>query len=149
MLRRTLCGAMQGADSEQSLKRPRCDSSPRTPQNTRFKAAEGSPDPLPSDHKTWNPEQVCLFLKRSGFEDSALLDRIRGSRARGLRGWGTATRGGNRRPEEGRPRAVSRGPQGGPKAEERDATREAAEGRTEAGAPGRGDLRRRASEKGA
>ncbi|XP_059562062.1 deoxynucleoside triphosphate triphosphohydrolase SAMHD1 isoform X2 [Myotis daubentonii] len=68
---------MQGANSEQPPKRPRCDSSPRTPQNTRFKTAEGSPDPLPSDHKTWNPEQVCLFLKRNGFEDSALLDRIR------------------------------------------------------------------------
>ncbi|XP_070276361.1 deoxynucleoside triphosphate triphosphohydrolase SAMHD1 [Myotis yumanensis] len=68
---------MQGADSKQPPKRPRCDSSPRTPQNTRFKAAKGSPDPLPSDHKTWDPEQVCLFLKRNGFEDSALLDRIR------------------------------------------------------------------------
>uniref|UniRef100_G1NXD5 Deoxynucleoside triphosphate triphosphohydrolase SAMHD1 n=1 Tax=Myotis lucifugus TaxID=59463 RepID=G1NXD5_MYOLU len=68
---------MQGADSEQPPKRPRCDSSPRTPQNTRFKAAEGSPDPLPSDHKTWDPEQVCPLSEAQwlrGFRTDRYID---------------------------------------------------------------------------
>lgn len=80
---------MQRAESGQTPKRPRCDSSPRTPPNIHFRAAERSPDPkLPPDCKNWDPEQVCLFLERNGFKDPALLDRFRGSkgwRAEGLR----------------------------------------------------------------
>uniref|UniRef100_A0A452QUU6 Deoxynucleoside triphosphate triphosphohydrolase SAMHD1 n=1 Tax=Ursus americanus TaxID=9643 RepID=A0A452QUU6_URSAM len=92
---------MQGADSDQPFKRPRCDSSPQTPPNIRSAAAERSPGPeLRPNHQTWGPEQVCCFLKRSGFSDPRLLDRFRGSRARGLRGRGTAARGGDCGPEE-------------------------------------------------
>uniref|UniRef100_A0A452QUT0 SAM and HD domain containing deoxynucleoside triphosphate triphosphohydrolase 1 n=1 Tax=Ursus americanus TaxID=9643 RepID=A0A452QUT0_URSAM len=95
---------MQGADSDQPFKRPRCDSSPQTPPNIRSAAAERSPGPeLRPNHQTWGPEQVCCFLKRSGFSDPRLLDRFRGSRARGLRGRGTAARGGDCGPEERAP----------------------------------------------
>uniref|UniRef100_A0A452QUV8 SAM and HD domain containing deoxynucleoside triphosphate triphosphohydrolase 1 n=1 Tax=Ursus americanus TaxID=9643 RepID=A0A452QUV8_URSAM len=70
---------MQGADSDQPFKRPRCDSSPQTPPNIRSAAAERSPGPeLRPNHQTWGPEQVCCFLKRSGFSDPRLLDRFRG-----------------------------------------------------------------------
>uniref|UniRef100_A0A9L0RGK5 SAM and HD domain containing deoxynucleoside triphosphate triphosphohydrolase 1 n=2 Tax=Equus TaxID=9789 RepID=A0A9L0RGK5_HORSE len=69
---------MQRADSEQPPKRPRCDGSPRTPPKTPSAAAERSPGPdLTSDHQTWGPEQVCCFLKRSGFGDPGLLERFR------------------------------------------------------------------------
>ena len=93
---------MQRADSEQPPKRPRCDGSPRTPPKTPSAAAERSPGPdLTSDHQTWGPEQVCCFLKRSGFGDPGLLERFRGSGARGLRGRRTATPGGDGGPKEG------------------------------------------------
>uniref|UniRef100_A0A9L0IHA4 Deoxynucleoside triphosphate triphosphohydrolase SAMHD1 n=1 Tax=Equus asinus TaxID=9793 RepID=A0A9L0IHA4_EQUAS len=76
--RRALGAAMQRADSEQPPKRPRCDGSPRTPPKTPSAAAERSPGPdLTSDHQTWGPEQVCCFLKRSGFGDPGLLERFR------------------------------------------------------------------------
>lgn len=104
VLCRVLAVAMQGADSDQPFKRPRCDSSPQTPPNIRSAAAERSPGPeLRPNHQTWGPEQVCCFLKRSGFSDPRLLDRFRGSRARGLRGRGTAARGGDCGPEERAP----------------------------------------------
>lgn len=100
VLCRALVVAMQGADSDQPFKRPRRDGSPRTPPNIPSAAAESSPGPkLHRDHQTWGPEQVCCFLKRSGFSDPGLLERFRGSRAAGLRGRGTATRGGDRGPE--------------------------------------------------
>nr|KAF6358993.1 SAM and HD domain containing deoxynucleoside triphosphate triphosphohydrolase 1 [Pipistrellus kuhlii] len=69
---------MQPADSGRTPKRPRCDSSPCTPPNAYSLAAERSPDPkLPADRRSWDPEQVCLFLERSGFKDPAVLDRFR------------------------------------------------------------------------
>jgi len=76
---------MQGADSQQPFKRPRCDGSPRTPPNIRSAAAETSPSPeLHPNHQTWGPEQVCCFLKRSGFNDPRLLDRFRENEITGL-----------------------------------------------------------------
>uniref|UniRef100_A0A7N5KJS4 Deoxynucleoside triphosphate triphosphohydrolase SAMHD1 n=1 Tax=Ailuropoda melanoleuca TaxID=9646 RepID=A0A7N5KJS4_AILME len=76
---------MQGADSDQPFKRPRCDSSPQTPPNIRSAAAERSPGPeLRPNHQTWGPEQVCCFLKRSGFSDPRLLDRFRENKITGL-----------------------------------------------------------------
>ncbi|KAB1262644.1 Deoxynucleoside triphosphate triphosphohydrolase SAMHD1 [Camelus dromedarius] len=69
---------MQSADSQQPSKRPRCDSSPRTPPNTPPAAVERSPGPdLHPDHRTWGPEQVCCFLERGGFSDLGLLERCR------------------------------------------------------------------------
>ncbi|XP_054429762.1 deoxynucleoside triphosphate triphosphohydrolase SAMHD1 [Pteronotus mesoamericanus] len=69
---------MQKADSEQPPKRPRCDGSPIKPRNTPSAAVETSPGPeLPLDYQSWSPEQVCSFLKRNGFGDPVLLDRIR------------------------------------------------------------------------
>ena len=107
VLRRVLGVAMQSADSQQPSKRPRRDGSPTTPPNTPPAAAERSLGPnLHPDHRTWGPEQVCGFLNRSGFGDSELLERCRGSRAGGLRGRGrrgagvAATRGGASGPEE-------------------------------------------------
>ncbi|XP_058541521.1 deoxynucleoside triphosphate triphosphohydrolase SAMHD1 isoform X1 [Neofelis nebulosa] len=75
---------MQGADSDQPFKRPRRDGSPRTPPNIPSAAAESSPGPkLHRDHQTWGPEQVCCFLKRSGFSDPGLLERFRGNKITG------------------------------------------------------------------
>uniref|UniRef100_A0A671FAS4 Deoxynucleoside triphosphate triphosphohydrolase SAMHD1 n=1 Tax=Rhinolophus ferrumequinum TaxID=59479 RepID=A0A671FAS4_RHIFE len=70
---------MERADSERTPKRPRTDGSPRTQPNTPSAvAAEVSPAPkLHPDHRTWDSEQVCDFLKRDGFRDPGLLDRIR------------------------------------------------------------------------
>lgn len=87
-LRRSVLGvAMQRNDSEQSSKRPRCDSSPRTPPNTPSAAVQGSPNlRLPSDYRTWDTEQVCCFLQFNGFKNPSVLDHFRGSRAGGLRG---------------------------------------------------------------
>lgn len=76
---------MQGANSEQPFKRPRCDGSPRTPPNNRSAAAERSPGPeLLPDPQFWGPEQVCCFLERSGFRDPRLLDRFRENKITGL-----------------------------------------------------------------
>ncbi|XP_032701657.1 deoxynucleoside triphosphate triphosphohydrolase SAMHD1 isoform X4 [Lontra canadensis] len=76
---------MQGANSEQPFKRPRCDGSPRTPPNNRSAAAERSPGPeLLPDPQLWGPEQVCRFLERSGFGDPRLLDRFRENKITGL-----------------------------------------------------------------
>ncbi|CAK7320234.1 Deoxynucleoside triphosphate triphosphohydrolase SAMHD1 [Vulpes lagopus] len=76
---------MQGADSDQPFKRPRCDGSPRTPPNTRSAAAGRSSGPeLRPDHQSWGPEQVCCFLKRSGFGDPRLLERFRENKITGL-----------------------------------------------------------------
>uniref|UniRef100_A0ABI8AJ36 Deoxynucleoside triphosphate triphosphohydrolase SAMHD1 n=1 Tax=Felis catus TaxID=9685 RepID=A0ABI8AJ36_FELCA len=75
---------MQGADSDQPFKRPRRDGSPRTPPNIPSAAAASSPGPkLHRDHQTWGPEQVCCFLKRSGFSDPGLLERFRGNKITG------------------------------------------------------------------
>lgn len=76
---------MQRADSERTPKRPRRDGSPGTQPNTPSAiAGEVSPAPkLDPDHRTWNSEQVCAFLKRVGFEDPALLDRIRDKKITG------------------------------------------------------------------
>uniref|UniRef100_A0A8C0PLT4 Deoxynucleoside triphosphate triphosphohydrolase SAMHD1 n=1 Tax=Canis lupus familiaris TaxID=9615 RepID=A0A8C0PLT4_CANLF len=76
---------MQGADSDQPFKRPRCDGSPRTPPNTRSAAAgRSSGRELRPDHQSWGPEQVCCFLKRSGFGDPRLLERFRENKITGL-----------------------------------------------------------------
>lgn len=89
---------MQRTASEQPHKRPRREGEPRTPPNTPSAAAARDADPeLPSDGRTWNAEQVCCFLKRNGFKDSALLDRFRGSGAVGWRERGPE----GRRPEAG------------------------------------------------
>ncbi|KAF0874296.1 deoxynucleoside triphosphate triphosphohydrolase SAMHD1 [Crocuta crocuta] len=75
---------MQGADSGQPFKRPRRDGSPRTPPNIPSAAAERSPDSkLHRDHQTWDPEEVCCFLKRCGFGDPGLLERWRGHKITG------------------------------------------------------------------
>ncbi|XP_037668332.1 deoxynucleoside triphosphate triphosphohydrolase SAMHD1 isoform X1 [Choloepus didactylus] len=75
---------MQGADSECPSKRPRCDGNPRAPPNTPSAAAERSPGPvLHPDHQTWGPEQVCAFLRRSGFNESGLLKRFRENKITG------------------------------------------------------------------
>ncbi|XP_077025522.1 deoxynucleoside triphosphate triphosphohydrolase SAMHD1 isoform X2 [Tamandua tetradactyla] len=76
--------AMQGADSEQPSKRPRCDGSPRATPDTPSAAAGWSPGPeLHPDHQTWGPEQVCVFLRRSGFNESGLLKRFRENKITG------------------------------------------------------------------
>ncbi|XP_012866152.1 PREDICTED: deoxynucleoside triphosphate triphosphohydrolase SAMHD1 [Dipodomys ordii] len=70
---------MRRTDCEQPPKRPRCDGSPRTPPNTPPAATNCSPGPkLHPDHRTWDPEQVCSFLERSGFKEPGLLRNIRG-----------------------------------------------------------------------
>lgn len=69
--------AMQRADSERTPKRPRIGS-PRTQPNTPSAAAQGYPDSeLPHNHKTWNSEHVCEFLKSLDLRDPVLLDYIR------------------------------------------------------------------------
>ncbi|XP_063515515.1 deoxynucleoside triphosphate triphosphohydrolase SAMHD1 isoform X2 [Pongo pygmaeus] len=68
---------MQRADSEQPSKRPRCDDSPRTPSSTPSAEADWSSGlELDPDYKTWDPEQVCSFLGRGGFEEPGLLKNI-------------------------------------------------------------------------
>uniref|UniRef100_G3SPI6 Deoxynucleoside triphosphate triphosphohydrolase SAMHD1 n=2 Tax=Loxodonta africana TaxID=9785 RepID=G3SPI6_LOXAF len=65
---------MQSAEPEQPCKRPRRDGSPRSPQNTQTAAAPESPErELHPDPKTWGPEQVCAFLRRSGIGSDPLL----------------------------------------------------------------------------
>ncbi|XP_062946654.1 deoxynucleoside triphosphate triphosphohydrolase SAMHD1 [Cynocephalus volans] len=68
---------MQRDDSELPSKRPRCDGSSRTPPNTSA-AADRSPSPeLHPDRRTWDTEQVCSFLKRSGFKEPGVLKNFR------------------------------------------------------------------------
>ncbi|XP_023580596.1 deoxynucleoside triphosphate triphosphohydrolase SAMHD1 isoform X2 [Trichechus manatus latirostris] len=75
---------MQNADSEQPFKRPRRDGSPRTPPSAHTAAAEKSPGhELHPDHKTWCPEQVCAFLRRSGISDPLLQTRFRENKITG------------------------------------------------------------------
>ncbi|XP_036899901.1 deoxynucleoside triphosphate triphosphohydrolase SAMHD1 isoform X2 [Sturnira hondurensis] len=75
---------MQKADCEQTPKRPRRDSSPRTPQNMSFAAPRSSPGPeLHPDRQNWTVEQVYAFLKRNGFDNPVLLDHIRGNKITG------------------------------------------------------------------
>lgn len=83
---------MQSAGLEQPAKRPRCDGSPRTPQNTPPAGANQSvdPDSQSSDLRTWDPEDVCSFLEERGFREKKVLDIFRGS---GAEGRGMATEG--------------------------------------------------------
>ncbi|XP_048205098.1 deoxynucleoside triphosphate triphosphohydrolase SAMHD1 isoform X3 [Perognathus longimembris pacificus] len=75
---------MRRSGCEQPPKRPRCDGSPQTPPNTPPAAANCSPGPkLHSDHRTWDPEQVCSFLERSGFREPGLLRNIRENKITG------------------------------------------------------------------
>ncbi|XP_042550225.1 deoxynucleoside triphosphate triphosphohydrolase SAMHD1 isoform X1 [Dipodomys spectabilis] len=75
---------MRRTDCEQPPKRPRCDGSPRTPPNTPPAATNCSPGPkLHPDHRTWDPEQVCSFLERSGFKEPGLLRNIRENKITG------------------------------------------------------------------
>ncbi|KAM6163841.1 deoxynucleoside triphosphate triphosphohydrolase SAMHD1 [Rhynchocyon petersi] len=72
---------MQSADSEHLSKRPRYNGSPRTPPHTYTSEAE---DPeLHPDHQTWDPEQVCAFLRRNGFSDPLLQTRFRENKITG------------------------------------------------------------------
>ncbi|MEJ1278997.1 SAM domain and HD domain 1 [Cricetulus griseus] len=71
--------AMRRADPEQPAKRPRCDSSPRTPQRTPPAAASASPgSELHIDLQTWEVEDVCSYLKGCGFQDKKVLDSFKG-----------------------------------------------------------------------
>ncbi|XP_006881771.1 PREDICTED: deoxynucleoside triphosphate triphosphohydrolase SAMHD1-like [Elephantulus edwardii] len=75
---------MQSADPEHPYKRPRYNGSPRTPPSTPTAEAERSPGPeLHPDHQTWDPEQVCAFLKRNGFSDPQLQTRFRENKITG------------------------------------------------------------------
>uniref|UniRef100_A0A8C2M3H4 Deoxynucleoside triphosphate triphosphohydrolase SAMHD1 n=2 Tax=Cricetulus griseus TaxID=10029 RepID=A0A8C2M3H4_CRIGR len=70
--------AMRRADPEQPAKRPRCDSSPRTPQRTPPAAASASPgSELHIDLQTWEVEDVCSYLKGCGFQDKKVLDSFK------------------------------------------------------------------------
>ncbi|XP_075384910.1 deoxynucleoside triphosphate triphosphohydrolase SAMHD1-like isoform X2 [Tenrec ecaudatus] len=75
---------MQNAGSEHPLKRARRDGSPATPPDPRTAAAERSlSSELHPDHQTWDPEQVCAFLKRYGFGDPELQTRFRENKITG------------------------------------------------------------------
>ncbi|XP_040588646.1 deoxynucleoside triphosphate triphosphohydrolase SAMHD1 isoform X2 [Mesocricetus auratus] len=76
--------AMKRADSEQSAKRPRCDSSPRTPQRTPPAAANASPgSDLHTDLRTWEVEDVCSYLEGCGFRDKKVLDSFKENKITG------------------------------------------------------------------
>ncbi|XP_045151449.1 deoxynucleoside triphosphate triphosphohydrolase SAMHD1-like [Echinops telfairi] len=75
---------MQNARSEHPFKRARRDGSPTTPPDPRTAAADRSLSPeLHPDHQTWDPEQVCAFLKRYGFGDPELQTRFRENKITG------------------------------------------------------------------
>ncbi|XP_049635415.1 deoxynucleoside triphosphate triphosphohydrolase SAMHD1 [Suncus etruscus] len=76
---------MQSDDSKKPPKRPRGEDSPRTPARAPPAAAgEGSPGPaLPPDHREWDAEQVCRYLRRCGFGEPALLRRFQESQITG------------------------------------------------------------------
>uniref|UniRef100_A0A0D9RC48 Deoxynucleoside triphosphate triphosphohydrolase SAMHD1 n=1 Tax=Chlorocebus sabaeus TaxID=60711 RepID=A0A0D9RC48_CHLSB len=75
---------MQQADSDQPSKRLRFDDSPRTPSSTPSAEADRSPGlELHPDYKTWDPEQVCFFLRRGGFGEPALLKNIQENKITG------------------------------------------------------------------
>lgn len=103
-LRRVSEVAMQRAEPEQPAKRPRCDGSPRTPPSTRPAATSASPY---VDIRKWEPEDVCSFLKDSGFREEKVLDSFRGSWAEGP---GMATEGPSGEDPRGRrPKGEARG----------------------------------------
>ncbi|XP_052040091.1 deoxynucleoside triphosphate triphosphohydrolase SAMHD1 isoform X2 [Apodemus sylvaticus] len=76
---------MQRPEPEQPAKRPRCDGSPRTPQSTPPAAANQSADPdsQSSDLRTWDPEDVCSFLEKCGFQEKKVLDIFRENKITG------------------------------------------------------------------
>ncbi|XP_007932933.1 deoxynucleoside triphosphate triphosphohydrolase SAMHD1-like [Orycteropus afer afer] len=75
---------MQNSNTEHPFKQTRCDDTPETRPDTHTAATERSPGPeLHPDPKTWDPEQVCAFLQRSGFSDPLLQTRFRENKITG------------------------------------------------------------------
>ncbi|CAH6776898.1 deoxynucleoside triphosphate triphosphohydrolase SAMHD1 isoform X2 [Phodopus roborovskii] len=76
--------AMRRGDPEQPAKRPRCDSSPRTPQRTPPAASVASPgSDLHTDLRTWEVEDVCSYLEGCGFKEKKVLDSFKENKITG------------------------------------------------------------------